>query len=71
MNNLEYPQYTKPEDVMGMKVPKILISGHHKKINDRRAKKTKTIKSKKIVIASETKQSMILKSVDTKKIKKR
>ncbi|TAL50363.1 tRNA (guanosine(37)-N1)-methyltransferase TrmD [Patescibacteria group bacterium] len=29
---LEYPQYTKPEDYKGWKVPDILLSGDHKKI---------------------------------------
>lgn len=29
---LEYPQYTRPEDFRGMKVPDVLISGDHKKI---------------------------------------
>lgn len=28
----EYPQYTKPEDFRGFKVPKVLLSGHHKEI---------------------------------------
>ncbi|MBR3320223.1 tRNA (guanosine(37)-N1)-methyltransferase TrmD [Candidatus Saccharibacteria bacterium] len=28
-NNLEYPQYTKPADFRGMKVPDILLSGNH------------------------------------------
>ena len=32
MTNLEYPQYTRPEEVRGMKVPDILLSGHHKAI---------------------------------------
>ncbi|EJP20332.1 tRNA (guanine(37)-N(1))-methyltransferase [Peptostreptococcaceae bacterium AS15] len=31
---LEYPQYTRPYDFMGVKVPDILISGNHQKIND-------------------------------------
>ena len=26
---LEYPQYTRPEEFMGMKVPEVLLSGHH------------------------------------------
>ena len=26
---LEYPQYTRPEDFKGMKVPAVLLSGHH------------------------------------------
>lgn len=47
MNNLEYPQYTHPDEVMGMKVPKILLSGHHKNIAERREKKTKILKKKK------------------------
>jgi tRNA (guanine37-N1)-methyltransferase len=29
---LEYPQYTRPYDFMGMKVPDILLSGHHANI---------------------------------------
>lgn len=31
-NLLEYPQYTRPEVFMGMKVPEVLLSGHHAKI---------------------------------------
>ena len=31
-NLLEYPQYTKPEEFMGMRVPDILLSGHHANI---------------------------------------
>lgn len=30
----EYPQYTRPEDFRGMKVPDVLLSGNHKKIED-------------------------------------
>lgn len=29
---LEYPQYTRPEEFMGKKVPEVLLSGHHKNI---------------------------------------
>lgn len=29
---LEYPQYTRPEDFRGVKIPEILLSGHHKNI---------------------------------------
>lgn len=29
---LEYPQYTRPEDFRGEKVPQVLISGHHENI---------------------------------------
>ena len=31
---LEYPQYTKPYDFEGIKVPEILISGNHQKIDE-------------------------------------
>ena len=31
-NLLEYPQYTRPEEWHGKKVPEILLSGHHAKI---------------------------------------
>ncbi len=31
-NMLEYPQYTRPADFMGYKVPDVLISGNHKEI---------------------------------------
>ncbi len=29
---LEYPQYTRPEDFRGMKVPPVLLNGHHAEI---------------------------------------
>lgn len=31
---LEYPQYTKPREYMGLKVPDVLLNGNHKLIND-------------------------------------
>lgn len=31
---LDYPQYTRPADYEGCKVPEILLSGHHKKIEE-------------------------------------
>lgn len=31
-NLLEYPQYTRPEEYMGKRVPEILLSGHHANI---------------------------------------
>lgn len=44
-NLLDYPQYTKPREFKGMKVPDVLLSGDHKKIEDWRKeealKKTK------------------------------
>lgn len=42
---LEYPQYTRPEDFRGMKVPAILLSGDHGKImkwrNEHRIERTR------------------------------
>ncbi|WP_143319124.1 tRNA (guanosine(37)-N1)-methyltransferase TrmD [Clostridium sp. HBUAS56010] len=32
-NLLEYPQYTRPEEYKGMRVPEVLLSGHHKNID--------------------------------------
>lgn len=31
---IEYPQYTKPQEFEGMGVPGVLLSGHHKKIEE-------------------------------------
>lgn len=31
-DNLEFPQYTRPEDFRGMKVPEVLLSGNHAEI---------------------------------------
>lgn len=28
-DNIEYPQYTRPEEFRGMRVPEVLLSGHH------------------------------------------
>ncbi len=39
--NLEYPQYTRPEEYKGWKVPKVLLSGNHKEIESWRKEKTK------------------------------
>ncbi|MFH1640737.1 MAG: tRNA (guanosine(37)-N1)-methyltransferase TrmD [Candidatus Omnitrophota bacterium] len=38
-NLLEYPQYTRPANFKGIKVPAILLSGNHKKIEEWRKKK--------------------------------
>ena len=38
-DQIEYPQYTRPEEYKGWKVPKILLSGNHKKISEWRKKK--------------------------------
>ena len=31
---LEYPQYTRPAEYNGMKVPEVLLSGNHKRIKE-------------------------------------
>ena len=41
LDNAEYPQYTKPSDFKGWKVPDILLSGDHKKIQKWRAEQSK------------------------------
>ena len=35
---VEYPQYTRPEEYNGWRVPEILLSGHHAKISEWRKK---------------------------------
>ncbi len=39
---LEYPQYTRPEEFRGERVPKVLLSGHHKQINQWREEQQKS-----------------------------
>lgn len=45
---LEHPQYTRPEKFEGLKVPQVLLSGNHKKIEewrkDQSGKKTKKVR---------------------------
>ena len=40
-DNLEYPQYTKPYDFRGMKVPDVLLSGNHGEVDKWRAEHSK------------------------------
>ncbi len=46
---LDYPNYTRPEEFRGMRVPEVLLSGHHKNIEkyrmDERIKKTNANRS--------------------------
>ena len=44
---LEYPQYTRPETFEGVKVPEILLSGHHENIEKWRKEKSLEITKKK------------------------
>lgn len=40
---LEYPQYTKPREFMGLSVPEVLISGDHKKVDQWRLEQAQKI----------------------------
>ena len=45
---LEYPQYTRPAEYRGIKVPEVLLSGDHKKIDEwRRAESKKLTKARR------------------------
>ena len=47
-NYLDYPMYTKPYEYRGMKVPDVLVSGDHKKIDEwRRIEREKKTKEKR------------------------
>ncbi|GAB4140095.1 MAG: tRNA (guanosine(37)-N1)-methyltransferase TrmD [Patescibacteria group bacterium] len=43
-SNGNYPLYTQPREFLGLKVPEILFSGHHKKIDEFRKRKNKNLK---------------------------
>ncbi|MCS7212613.1 MAG: tRNA (guanosine(37)-N1)-methyltransferase TrmD [Candidatus Calescibacterium sp.] len=53
LNLLGYPQYTRPREFEGYKVPDILLSGNHKEIRSFRIKKSieKTIKKRPDLVA--------------------
>ena len=38
---LEYPHYTRPAEFRGMKVPEVLMSGHHAEIEQWRARQAR------------------------------
>lgn len=42
---LEYPQYTRPREYKGLKVPEVLVSGNHKEIDKWRKSHSKEYKS--------------------------
>ncbi len=45
---LEYPQYTKPREFRGLKVPEVLLNGNHKEINEfRQAERIKRTKERR------------------------
>lgn len=41
---VEFPQYTRPEEFRGMRVPEVLLSGHHGEIQKWRAERSKQSK---------------------------
>ena len=40
---LEFPQYTRPEEFNGLKVPEVLLSGHHGKIAEWRREQSEQL----------------------------
>ena len=60
---LEYPQYTRPEEFEGEKVPEILISGHHENIRKWRRKES-------LIITRERRRDLFEKITLTKEDKK-
>lgn len=44
---LDYPHYTRPPDYRGMKVPEVLLSGHHKKVEEWRKREAEKRTKKK------------------------
>ena len=72
---LEYPQYTKPADYRGMKVPEVLLSGHHANIARWRRKealkRTLTVRPdllRKLTLTKEDKQ--LLKEIREESLEK-
>ena len=57
---LEYPQYTRPSDYRGFKVPEVLLSGHHENIRkwrrQKQLEKTKKLRPDLILSAQLTKE---------------
>ena len=43
---LEFPQYTRPEEFNGLRVPDVLLSGHHGKIAEWRAEQSRILTNK-------------------------
>ncbi len=60
---LEYPQYTRPEDFEGDKVPEVLLSGHHENIRKWR-------RAKSLIITKERRKDLYDKLILTKEDKK-
>ena len=69
---LDYPQYTKPRDFRGMKVPDVLLSGDHKKIEEYRKEEAlkKTKKERPDLIENKRKKIGKYTLIDDKSKKK-
>lgn len=58
---LDYPQYTKPKEYRGMKVPDVLLSGNHKKIDEwRREEQIKKTKKQRPDLLKESEEEKTL-----------
>ena len=44
---LEYPQYTRPQEFMGLKVPDVLVSGNHELVDKWRKEQSKIVTKKR------------------------
>lgn len=57
-NLLEYPQYTRPRNFLGMEVPEVLLSGDHKKVDEwRKSEAEKLTKQRRPDLWEKYKQS--------------
>lgn len=61
---LEYPQYTRPNDWRGKEVPSVLLSGHHKNIEDWR-------RDQSIIATAKNRPDLIKKAKLTEKERKK
>lgn len=69
---LEYPQYTRPEEFMGKKVPQVLLSGHHGNVDKWRREQSviRTAKARPDLLAKAEiteKEKELLKTLDFQK----
>lgn len=70
---LEYPQYTRPEEWMGKKVPDVLLSGNHKEIKKWRTKEalSRTLKKRPDLYEKTMDELNKFKEENPKKFKKK
>lgn len=63
---LEYPHYTRPEDFRGLRVPEILLGGHHAKIDEWRLRKRveKTLANRPDLLESDGMDEVIRRVVE-------